>query len=169
MISPVACLLYTQDPDLVRRTRAFLRNRASVRHLDGPERLEAVLQQNSPALLVLDLRCHETHDLLEQVKAEWPDVLIVALGVPRSEPLRDAEQAGIYAAEDVDLERRPFQALIGSCLSLQTGDALSAKQAHSFADCLPCLARGSPGTGVSVPSDSSRPATVRVRSAYGGG
>jgi len=71
----------------------------------GPYRLEAVLQQNSPALLVLDLRCHETHDLLEQVKAEWPDVLIVALGVPRSEPLRDAEQAGIYAAEDVDLDQ----------------------------------------------------------------
>ena len=111
MISPAACLLYTQDPELVRRTRAFLRNRASVRHLDDPERLEAVLQQNSPALLVLDLRCHETRDLLEQVKAEWPDVLIIALGVPRSEPLRDAEQAGIYAAEDVNLERRPFQAL----------------------------------------------------------
>ena len=60
MISPATCLLYTQDPDLVRRTRAFLRNRASVRHLDSPERLEAVLQQNSPAFLMLDLRCHET-------------------------------------------------------------------------------------------------------------
>ncbi len=34
MISPAACLLYTQDSDLVRRTRAFLRNRASVRHVD---------------------------------------------------------------------------------------------------------------------------------------
>ena len=27
MISPPACLLFTQDPELVRRTRAFLRNR----------------------------------------------------------------------------------------------------------------------------------------------
>src|SRR5436305_8091236 len=113
MISPVTCILYTQDPDLVRRIRAFLRNRASVRHLDGPERLDAILEQNSPVLMVLDLRCHGTRDLLEQVKAEWPEVLIIALGIPRSEPLRDAEHAGIYAAEDVDLERRPFQALIG--------------------------------------------------------
>ena len=116
MISPAACLLYTQDPELVRRTRVFLRNRASVRHLEGADRLEAVLQQNNPALLVLDLRCHESRDLLDQAKAEWPDVLIIALGVPRSEPLRDAEQAGIYAAEDVNLERRPFQALVGQAL-----------------------------------------------------
>ncbi len=42
--------------------------------------------------------------------------MIIALGVPRSEPLRDAEQAGIYAAEDVNLERRPFQALVGRAL-----------------------------------------------------
>lgn len=116
MISLAACLLYTQDPELVRRTRAFLRNRASVRHVDGADRLEAVLEQNSPALLVFDLRCNESRDLLEQVKAEWPDVLIIALGVRRSEPLRDAEQAGIYAAEDVNLERRPYQALVGRAL-----------------------------------------------------
>jgi len=158
MISPVACLLYTQDPDLVRRTRAFLRNRASVRHLDGPERLEAVLQQNSPALLVLDLRCHETHDLLEQVKAEWPDVLIVALGVPRSEPLRDAEQAGIYAAEDVDLERRPFQALIGRALDhlrvLEDNRVLRAETANALRSVEPReLRRG---------QDTSAGATLRL-------
>jgi nitrogen-specific signal transduction histidine kinase len=116
MISPTACLLYTKDLELVRRTRAFLRNRASVRHVHEADRLEAVLQQNNPALLVLDLRCHESRALLEQVKAEWPDVLIIGLGMPRSEPLRAAEQGGIYAAEDVNLERNPFQALVGRAL-----------------------------------------------------
>jgi PAS domain-containing protein len=54
--------------------------------------------------------------LIAQLKAEWPDVLIIALGTPRSEPLRDAEQTSIYAAEDVNLERRPFQALIARAL-----------------------------------------------------
>ena len=116
MISPNACLLFTRDPELVRRTHAFLRRCASVRHLTEADRLESVLQQIHPALLVLDLRCHESRDLLERTKAEWPDVLIIALGTPRSGPLRDAEQAGIYAAEDVGLEQRPFQALIGRAL-----------------------------------------------------
>lgn len=31
----------------------------------------------------------------------------------RSEPLRDAEQSGIYAAEDIQIDRRRFQALVG--------------------------------------------------------
>ena len=48
MISPAACVLYTQDAELVRRTGAFLRNRASVRHVDEADRLDAVLQQNQP-------------------------------------------------------------------------------------------------------------------------
>jgi nitrogen-specific signal transduction histidine kinase len=116
MILPAACILHTQDPDLVRRARAFLRSLTLVRHVDKADRLDAVLQQNSPALLLLDLRGRESRDLLEQVQAEWPDVLIVGFGILRSEPLRDAEHAGIYAAEDVNLERRRFQALVGRAL-----------------------------------------------------
>jgi nitrogen-specific signal transduction histidine kinase len=111
MISPV-CVVYTQDSDLVRRVKAFLRTTAQVRHVAAADRLDAVLQQTSPALLLMDLRAKESHDLLGQVQTDWPEVLITALGALRSEPLRDAEQLGIYAAEDVQLERRPFQALV---------------------------------------------------------
>jgi hypothetical protein len=39
------CILYTQDPDLARRVKAYLRTMASVRHVTDPNRLEAVLQQ----------------------------------------------------------------------------------------------------------------------------
>ena len=116
MIVPVACVLYTQDSDLVRRTRAYLRNLTQVRHVAQAERLDAVLQQNRPALLLFDLRGRENYDLLAQVKAQWPDVLIIAFGTLRSEPLREAEEVGIYAAEDVNLERRSFQSLVGRAL-----------------------------------------------------
>src|SRR3984893_7951809 len=111
MISPPVCVLYTQDLDLVRRIKAFLRTTAQVRHVTDADRLDAVLQQTAPSLLLLDLRARGSRDLLGQVQTEWPDVLITALGALRSEPLRDAEQAGIYAAEDIDLDRRRFQAL----------------------------------------------------------
>ena len=62
--SPV-CILYSQDADLVRRIKAFLRVLAQVRHVAEPDRLDAVLQQASPALLLIDLRGIDARDLLD--------------------------------------------------------------------------------------------------------
>lgn len=106
------CILYSQDADLVRRAKAFLTAMAQVRHVSSPDRLDAVLQQNSPAVLVLDLRAKEARDLLEQIQAALPEILVIALGTMRSEPLREAEQAGVYAAEDLQIDRRRLQALV---------------------------------------------------------
>ncbi|MGH7936112.1 MAG: hypothetical protein ACREF8_03790, partial [Chthoniobacterales bacterium] len=140
MTSSAACLLYTQDRDLVRRSRAFLRTRTLLRHVEEPDRLAAVLQQNNPALLLIDLRAQESRDLLAQVQAEWPRVVIIALGTPQSEPLRDAEQSEIYAAEDLALDRRRFQALVGRALDhvqlLEENDALREEAAPIAAQSL---------------------------------
>ncbi len=116
MIPSAACILYTEDSDFVRRTRAFLRSSIEVRHVDQANRLDPVLQQNHPALLLVDLRSKESQELIEQVQLEWRDVLIIGFGVPRSEPLRDAERLGIYATEDLKLERHYFQVLVGRAL-----------------------------------------------------
>lgn len=112
MTSPPLCILYTQDPDLARRVKAFLRVLSQVRHVSQADRLDAVLQQAGPALLLVDLRAKESRDLLDQIQKDWPEVLIAALGTLRSEPLREVEQSGIYAAEDLQLDRRRFQALV---------------------------------------------------------
>ena len=112
MSSASVCVLYTQDPDLLRRINAYLRASSQVRHVADADRLGSVLEQASPALLVVDLRAIGSRDLIEQTQSESPDVLIIALGTPRSDPLRDVEQSGIYAAEDIDIERRPFQGLL---------------------------------------------------------
>ena len=116
MILPAACLLYTQDPDFVRRARAYLRSTTRLQHVAQSDRLDTVLQQNRPALLLLDLRGKETVARIAQVQAQWPDVLIIGFGTLRSEPLHEAAQSGIYAAEDVNLEQRHFQALVGRAL-----------------------------------------------------
>src|SRR6185503_17551637 len=112
MTSHPVCVLYTQDLDLVRKIKAYLRTSAQVRHVANADRLSAVLQQSSPALCIVDLRAKESRDLVEQIQDEWPEVLIIALGTGRSEPLRDAEQSGVYAAEDLQLDRHRFQALV---------------------------------------------------------
>ncbi|MDQ6626820.1 MAG: ATP-binding protein [Verrucomicrobiota bacterium] len=111
MPSPV-CILYTQDADLARRVKAFLRVLAQVRHVSELDRLDSVVQQAGPSLVLLDLRAKEARDLVTQLQQDWPEILIIAFGTPRSEPLREAEQSGIYAAEDVQIDRRSFQALI---------------------------------------------------------
>ena len=112
MIPSPVCILYSQDADLARRVKAFLSALAQVRHVSSPDRLDAVLQQNSPAILVLDLRAKEGRDLLEQIQVALPEILIIALGTLRSEPLREVEQSGIYAAEDLHIDRRRLQALV---------------------------------------------------------
>src|SRR4029077_16838684 len=78
-----------------------------------PDRLEPVLQQAGPAVLMMDLRSKECRELIDQIQNEQPDILIIALGVAQSETLREAEEVGIYAAEEISLERRRFQALVG--------------------------------------------------------
>ena len=110
--SPPICILYSQDADLVRRVKAFLSALAQIRHVSSPDRLDAVLQQNSPAILVLDLRAKEARDLLEQIQAALPEILVIALGTLRSEPLREVEHSGVYAAEDLQIDRRRLQGLV---------------------------------------------------------
>src|SRR5438552_12525693 len=110
------CIIYTQDAELVRRARAFLRTMAQVRHVSDPDRLEPVLQQAGPSVLMMDLRSKECRELIDQIQSERSDILIIAFGVAQSETLREAEQVGIYAAEEIGLERRRFQALLGRAL-----------------------------------------------------
>jgi PAS domain S-box-containing protein len=129
MTSSPVCILYTQDLDLVRRVKAYLRTMTQIRHVADADRLDAVLQQAGPALCIVDLRAKESRELVDQIQKEWPDILITALGTLRSEPLREAEQSGIYAAEDLQLDRGRFQALIGRAMDylnvLQENRALS--------------------------------------------
>jgi len=106
-----ACIVYTQDNALARRIKAFLRAMAEVRHVSKADRLEPVVEQTGPALLVMDLRAGECRDLIEQFQTNPPDVVIMALGISGSDPLRDAELSGIYAVEDLEMDRRPFQAM----------------------------------------------------------
>jgi len=118
MTVPPIAILYTQDPDLARRATAFLRTIAEVRHVIDGDRLDAVIQQSRPTLLLIDLRARDSGTLLDQIQKEWPDVLITALGTPRSEPMREAEELPIYAVEDLQLDRVRFQALVGRAFDL---------------------------------------------------
>src|SRR4051812_4864410 len=112
MPSPVA-VIYTQDAELLRRVRAYLRSIAQVRQVSDADRLDPVLQQTGPAVAIVDLRAKDCRDLIGQIQNERPETLLIALGVAQSETLQEAERSGMYAAEDLGLDRRHFQSLIG--------------------------------------------------------
>ncbi len=124
MSPAIVCISYTQDAELARRLKAFLRSITELRQISDPDRFDPVLRQVGPTVLIMDLRAKECRDLMDQVQSESPEYLIIALGTPRSEPLREAEQSGIYAAEDLQLDRRRLQALVSRAL-----DYLRALQA----------------------------------------
>src|SRR5262249_17689741 len=109
--APVS-VIYSQDPELVRRARGFLRTASLVRHVNDADRIGPVLQQAGPCVLMIDLRSKDSRDLIDQIQNEQPDVLIIPFRVPQSETLREREEFGIYAAEEIDVERRQFQALL---------------------------------------------------------
>jgi PAS domain S-box-containing protein len=110
------CILYSQDAHFVRRIKAFVSPLAQVRHVRAPDRLEAVLHQTGPALLLLDLHAREARTLIDQIQDGWPEVVTIAFGTQRSETLREAEQSRIYAAEDSQIDRRRLQALISRAI-----------------------------------------------------
>jgi nitrogen-specific signal transduction histidine kinase len=113
MIPPPGCIIYSQDPELVRRVKAYTRSMADLRHVSKPERFEPVLEQCSPAVVIVDLRAKQSSELIDQVQDESRrQNLIIALGVARSEPLRMAEQMEVYATEDLEVDRRRFQSLL---------------------------------------------------------
>ncbi len=109
-------VVYSRDDALQRKLAACVDASVSLRAVDRADRLDALLAQ-APALpLVLDLRQDDAAALLPRCLAEWPRALVIALGLPRSDPLRAAEAAGVYAAEDLEADRPRLQALLRRAL-----------------------------------------------------
>ncbi len=67
-----ASILYTQDPDLSRRIKVYLRSFSQVRHVTEPQRLEPVLHQAGSAILIMDLRAREAAIFSSWCKANGP-------------------------------------------------------------------------------------------------
>ena len=104
---PLACLhSYSQETDLVRRSRRS-DALAQVRQVVRPTGSTPSCTRHSPAILVLDLRA-KAHDLLEQIQAALPEILVVALE-PCAQSRCDRSSIGVYAAGGFANHRRRLQ------------------------------------------------------------
>ncbi len=106
------CILYTQDDGLVQRLSAYLGAVAKVRHVAAASDVESVLAQYDPTVLIIDLRADACRLLLGRIMKEWPESLVMALGMARSNPAIDAEAMGVYAVEDFSVDRQRLQSLV---------------------------------------------------------
>jgi len=111
MSSLPASIVYTKDDALLQRLSGYLHARSVLRHLEEPAELELALKQYGAVLLFMDLRGSECRTLLPRICKEFPDVVVIALGAPRSDPALAAAAAGVYAVEPAEFERLRLQTL----------------------------------------------------------
>jgi len=113
----VPCLLLTRDDELAQRVKAYVGPLAELQVLRDANDLYARLATSDPALILLDVRGIEIHDLVLRINTDWPGTLILALGVARSDPLLEAEALGVYAVEELEFDGRRLQAMIQRSLN----------------------------------------------------
>jgi nitrogen-specific signal transduction histidine kinase len=112
MTPKIPCLLLTRDDELVQRVKAYVGTLTALQVLRKTNELDTQLAVSDPALILLDVRGIDLHDLVPRLHTDWPRTLILALGVPRSDPLLEAEALGVYAVEELEFDGRRLQAMI---------------------------------------------------------
>ncbi len=112
----VNALLCTQDDSLARAVTAYAAAYAKVRRMPDISRLESLEEQSGPTLLFMDMRAPRALDAIAHLRETRPDILIIALGAPRSDPVREAQAIGVYATESTELDRERFQLLVGHAM-----------------------------------------------------
>ena len=103
-------IIYTQNTTLLKRFSGFLHSRTLLQHVSEPEALDLLLHQNSSSLLFMDLCSPKSLRLIEETRATYSSVLIIALGEARSDPALRAATMDVYTVESPD----------PGCLRLQT-------------------------------------------------
>ena len=116
MNSDIPCILYSQDENLVQRIRGFLGLRVALNVIAAPAELRYALQQRAPSLTLMDLRGPEIRTVLLEILRDDTTHLVIAFGIPRTEPALQAESMGVYAVCPLDFDGATLQALVRQAL-----------------------------------------------------
>lgn len=116
MTTQVPCILYTADADLARRVTGYIGRHCMPIRIAEPVGLRTAIQQMGPALLLMDLCGPESRTLLPEVRRAAPETLVVAFGMPRSEPALQAESLGVYVVQQADFDGVTLQAMVRQAL-----------------------------------------------------
>ncbi len=110
------CIVFSSDPDIIRRLQGSIGSMARLDVVSDPGTLKRLLSRTHPVLLWLDAHEVNGRDLLPTILKEWPATLIIVIGEPGSLPMLNAETTGVYAQMDANSEIRAFQAITRQAL-----------------------------------------------------
>ena len=106
------CVVCSRDTALARRLQAFLAPMATVHTCDTPAKLNAPSAQGGEPVILYDIRGPGALEKLGAIVRARPDAAIIVFGIAGSEPMFEARAHGVYAVEDVELERQRVQDLV---------------------------------------------------------
>ncbi|MEI8140052.1 MAG: ATP-binding protein [bacterium] len=111
------CLLFSTNEAWATRMGTMLGTLAVVRHLETPIRVQKELEQQQDRVLLLDLQTREALGLLGLVNRNYPHALVIAFGIPGSDPMLQAQQSDVYATEpDPVMDRHRVNCLVQRAL-----------------------------------------------------
>lgn len=84
------------------------------------DRLAGELDQQPACLLLLDMQTPGVIDHLPSLASSWPNAVVIALGVPGSDPMIEAQKLGLYAVEDADADPRQLASLAERAIAYLT-------------------------------------------------
>ncbi len=129
------CLLHTRDADLVQRVKVYMPPAIDLKHVESAGMLLRSLEQHGPSIVLLDVRGTTTLDLLREIGKRWPENVIVAMGAPRSDPLMEALDIGVYASHELDFDGPAFETLVRQAAHhLQLSDEVAMLREQLGAD-----------------------------------
>jgi len=88
-----------------------------LRAVSEPAQVASGLPPSEPVVVLVDVRSPAWRDVVEQVSQVRSDsAVVIAMGMPRTDPVLEAEERGVYAVADVAEEPQRLRILIGQAL-----------------------------------------------------
>jgi nitrogen-specific signal transduction histidine kinase len=116
MKSQLTCLICSDANVWSQRICDGLGDIVSSLRVTSPDRLTVELTRHPTCLLLIDLQSHGVSDQLHDLRASWPNVLIIAFGVPGTTPMIAAHAMDIYAVENAEANYRRIASLVKRAL-----------------------------------------------------
>lgn len=116
MTVPYSCLIFSTDEAWSIRIRTALPPLVPSHQLDSLQKVQIHLEHMKSCALLLDLQTPGALDVLSVARKSYPECLVLAFGIPGSDPLIEADRLGAYATEDSAAAPRRLGALLQRAL-----------------------------------------------------
>ncbi|MEI6562908.1 MAG: ATP-binding protein [bacterium] len=112
-MKPIAsCILFTTEDAWATRIRGFLSSSVAVLPVSTPTALSSELAHRGPTVVLFDLQSDGAFVHLPDILNTSSQAILVAFGLPGSDPMLSAGSLGVYSIEDRQVERQRLVALV---------------------------------------------------------